>query len=309
MANAIEKVSIRLTDEATMILGSDWPTAEREFASEELSRIRDCIVVKGSQLAADLQIAESLERARQRFGKESNYYQRLLETMKQVDENWGNKDWRHRLVLALKGYQRLNPEEDDKLRSFIPTKCRSLSSLAEVQTVPEAKLGLFKTNLLQQARFPSAKQVRDFSQTNLLDKKPEVTKAPKVMSADTSGYEDLISNYRKATDTPEAPAPRPQAPPLPVRPTVPSAPTSSVSEGLTKPQTPIVNVSPQQLPPPTTMETLKEVAELLSRHSADEYFVLDAEKVQEIFKDHKQVIDILYDKTNRDNLRLSPRRV
>ena len=57
------------------------------------------------------------------------------------------------------------------------------------------------------------------------------------------------------------------------------------------------------------METLKEVAELLSRHSADEYFVLDAEKVQEIFKDHKQVIDILYDKTNRDNLRLRPRRV
>ena len=71
----------------------------------------------------------------------------------------------------------------------------------------------------------------------------------------------------------------------------------------------LVNVSPQQLPPPTTLETLKEVAELLSRHSADDYFVLDAVKVQEIFKDHKQVIDFLYDKTNRDTLRVRSRRV
>ena len=147
--------------------------------------------------------------------------------------------------------------------------------------------------------------------------KPSTQK--KVLADDLSGFEDLLSQPSPSPETPlQAPPAAPEVAsdrdtPKTHQERVQAAGLSTHTEqqlaqvgNTTKP---IVDVTPSQLPPLSPMETLVEVAELLARHSADDYFILDSEKVAEILKDHKQVIDVIQDKVNTDRFRINKRYV
>jgi len=308
MKKSTAEIHIQLADEISALLSSNFPIVEREFAAQELARIRDSILIKGRQLGADLEIAESLQRAEKLFGKQSMYYQALLSTLKTVDENWGNKDWRKRMFQALKGYQRLDPENDPELREFVLTKCRSLSSLAEIQGIASDKLDWFKTDLQAQVKFPTAKQVRDFCHTNYIVPQLKVTTNTKPLPTDLSGFEDLVDKDEPLQDQPDE-----------RKDTIEETSVSNYSqpsttfngsatvkryEPVSPTPAPIIDVTPNPQQPPSPMETLKEVATLLQRHSADDYFSIDTAEALKVLKPCLDVIDVLHEIPNRNSLKM-----
>ena len=58
MANSIEKLEIKPASSIAVFLGKSFPLAEREFAEQEVPRIRGALLIKGRQIAADLEITD-----------------------------------------------------------------------------------------------------------------------------------------------------------------------------------------------------------------------------------------------------------
>jgi len=301
MANSIEKLEIKPASSIAVFLGKSFPLAEREFAEQEVPRIRGALLIKGRQIAADLEIAASLIRAKERFGKDSAFYRELIGLMKDNCEEWANPKWRERLVDAYKGYLRLEPEKNSHLHEFVITKCRSYSALAAIRKVPEKDIEWFRKHLAQQGSFPTAKAIEEFGRTNVLNTQAVTSKTPKLLAEDFSGYEDLLakdepqleqtrsSDYRVDHQYPQE------------RLSNSTAPTLREVEAT---PAPIIDVTPNPQQPPSPMGTLKEVATLLQRHSADDYYSIDTAEALKVLEPCLDVLDVLHEIPNRNSLKM-----